>query len=303
MNPTTQAAFIPELWASLGLRKLGNYVTFTKLASRDWQNEFAQLGQTINIRKPRSYTVRKLGIATGGTVTQENPTASTVAVTLDQHAYVQVQPTDVVRALLSQEALASIVGEVMIDIASQIDADAVTECANFTGTDTGTQGTAITTIAPIVEARRSLVINKMPKNDVAALILGPVSESDVLKQSLFHQANTSGTEETLRNGRLGRAFGFDTYVDQNIDDTALVATAGEKNIYFHRSGLVVATRPIPLPESVPSAIVSNPEDDMGIRVTKQWVEASLGESVTFDTLYGWKVVEPTMGGYVLGETI
>jgi hypothetical protein len=290
---TNADAFIPEIWANAGLQALENNVIMASLANRFWDGQFKNDGDTINVPKPLSFTA---AVKSGNTaVTVSAPTASTVAVVLNKHVYVSIAPEDIVRALVSPERLKRITNDALAALAQKIDVDGVTEAANFTGTTKGTQGTA-STVAVILASRKVLLDAKMPVNEGANFVMGTQTDSDLQQISLFQQANTSGTTSVVEAAKMGRKFGFEFIVDQNIDRTAAVSTAGDKNLAFHRDALTLATAPLMLPGgNLGVQAVSVEKNGIGIRLTQAWDHSNLAVQATYDVLYGWKAVRPELG--------
>jgi len=72
----------------------------------------------------------------------------------------------------------------------------------------------------LLEARKVLNDNKAPVTG-RNLVLGSASETALLKNELFIAADQRGDGGTaLENARLGRILGFDTWMDQNVNDIA-----------------------------------------------------------------------------------
>jgi len=72
----------------------------------------------------------------------------------------------------------------------------------------------------LLEARKVLNDNKAPVT-ARNLVLGSASETALLKNELFIAADQRGDGGTaLENARLGRILGFDTWMDQNVNDIA-----------------------------------------------------------------------------------
>ena len=91
-----------------------------------------------------------------------------------------------------------------------------------------------TTIAEvdILEAKRLLSVSEVPEGD-RFLLIPPTQEKAMLQISNFIQADRYGSSEALRNGELGRVFGF----------TVLVSTVAESDnlcVAYHKDSVAWA---------------------------------------------------------------
>src|SRR5665647_89558 len=91
------AGFIPQIWAQRALDILRANITLTKLVARDTDFEAGWRGKTLNIPYPGTFTANKK-TADSPTTLQLPVGGATVAVTLDQHAYVDWLVEDIARA-------------------------------------------------------------------------------------------------------------------------------------------------------------------------------------------------------------
>lgn len=291
---TDAGAFIPEIWANAGLDALENNTIMASVANRYWDGEFKGDGDTINVPKPLAFTA---SVKSGNTaVTVSAPTAATVPVVLDKHVYVSIAPEDVVRAMINPARLERITNDALAAIADKIDDDGIAEAANFTGTAQGTQGTAVT-VSQIINTMMILRNAKMPLNSFPAFVMGTRTSADLEGLSLFQQASSAGSTSVVEAARVGRKFGFDFVIDQNIVKTG----GGDKNLAFHRDALTLATAPLMLPSGnlgVEATAVE--KNGIGIRLTQAWDHSNLAVQVTYDVLYGWKAVRPELGLYSYG---
>lgn len=294
-SKTDTSSFIPQYWATKAVLLLENYLALSKLASRDWQDEFKSPGDTINVRKRLAFSAVDKAAATD--LEYQNPTASTVAVVLNKYKVVPIAAEDVVLTETQPEVMTQVLEDMMIAIAGQIDADGVVEAANFTGAAVGTQGVAANS-ATLIAARKVLVDAKVPMGSQMYFVAGSQTESDFLGLSLFHQANTSGSASTLESAFLGKKFGFDLYTSQNISRSG----GGDKNLAFHPAALTLAMRPLMSPgaELGVQSATGVTSSGLGVRITKSWDAKAQAIAVVLSALYGWKAVQPTLGLYAYG---
>src|SRR5260370_1147528 len=79
------SAFIPAIWSQTGLAILEESMVMANLVHRDFENDIANFGDTVNTRRPGQFGIRRKTDAT--TLTQQDASATNVQVKLDQWFY------------------------------------------------------------------------------------------------------------------------------------------------------------------------------------------------------------------------
>ena len=102
-------------------------------------------------------------------------------------------------------------------------------------------------------------------------------------------ADKVGDEGTaLREASLGRKFGLDFYVDQNVDTD---------NLVFHKNAFALVTRPLELPMgSDKASIVSY--DGFGLRVVYGYDMDKKTDTVSIDMLCGVKTLDKDLAAVI-----
>ena len=75
--------FIPELWVYEGLRQLEENMVIANLVHRDFENQIAQYGDSVNTRRPGEFKIRRKNDATTS-LDKQDAKATNVAVKLNQ---------------------------------------------------------------------------------------------------------------------------------------------------------------------------------------------------------------------------
>ncbi len=97
-------------------------------------------------------------------------------------------------------------------------------------------GATVMSDADLREARRIILKRKfVDPSDGFAAVIDPDSEADLTGLDLFHQADQFGSRSTLLEGSIGRAFGFDFFLDNlgfdssaaDVGDAVVAAAASE----------------------------------------------------------------------------
>lgn len=134
--------------------------------------------------------------------------------------------------------------------------------------------------------------------------VGPISAGEWLKDPLFHQAQQRGDTEGLREASIGRKFGFDSYMTQNIEigaqTTGLSTT--EEGIAFHRTAFALAFRPLALPQGAQRASIQNYKG-FGLRVVIDYDMDKKQDVVSIDCLYGTKTLDPNRAVLIKGADV
>ena len=148
----------------------------------------------------------------------------------------------------------------------------------------------------IIEADRALNDTQCPRSP-RVMILGTQHNADVIGRPLFHQANTAGSTAALREANLGRAFGFETFMSQNVPTGNNTDNAGQNQSYaFHRNVLALVTRPLgQIPAGLGATSSVQTIDQIGVRVTNSYEHQAKGVVVSFDVLYGLQLLDQNLG--------
>lgn len=202
----------PSVVAREALMRLYANAVTANLVHRDFSTEFvAKVGDTVTVRKPATFTAQEFVTTT----TTQDATESSVAVKLDHHL-------DVTFAVTSKELSLE-----LVDFSNQLIAPAVEAIAQKIDQlllglyvdvpyESGTAGTTPSAVADITQARKILGDNFAPLTQRSAVI-GTAAEDKFLQLATFHQAEHVGDNGTaLREASIGRKFGLDFFVDQNL---------------------------------------------------------------------------------------
>lgn len=271
------AAFIPEIWAASALGALKSNTVMAQLVNRNYESEIAQRGDIVNVPVRGALTVNDKAEDTA--VTLQTPAASTVQVVLDKHKEVSFLVEDVAKAQANQDIIMGYIEDGIIAIAEEVDADLLALYTGFSATPIDATGGI--GAATVTEARRVLNAAKVPLGN-RHIVWHEDAEKELLGIEKFTSADY-GAGTAIANATIGRRYGFDHFMDQNVP----VATSEAKNIAFHRDAMTLAMRPMPaVPEGFGARSAVMNEDGFGIRIIYSYNPDHLGAQVTMDVLYG-----------------
>lgn len=214
-------AFVPEVWAEEGLLLLENNLVAAQLVHRDFEDEIASFGDTVNTRLPATFQAEFKD--DDDEVTIQDAVSPNVPVVLNRHVHTSFMIKDGEESkgfkLLRQTHLIP----AMLSVAESVDQIVLGQVYEFLENAVGQLGVAPTK-ETVLAVREQMNKNKVPFSG-RHLILTPESESDLLAIDLFVAANTVGDDGTaLEMGALGRKFGMNNWMAQQTPSVGTGST-------------------------------------------------------------------------------
>lgn len=284
----------PTVIARRALATLYNSTVFLPLVWRDYDPEFqgAKIGDTLTIRKPAVFTAQEFS----SSITVQNATESSDTVVLNKYPDVSFEVTSKEQTLNVDDFSTRLIAPAAEALSQTVDetiAEALIDAAEGVGgggTSTWTSTTPSTVFTGQLGARAKLGRAKLPTTDRAA-VFSPEGAGECLKEALFVQANTSGSTDALREGSIGRVFGFDSYESQQLGDSGSDDSSQADGVAFHRQAVAVVTRALEAPRGASSSAVESYKG-LTIRVVQDYNITSKKDVVSLDFLYGVKALRP-----------
>jgi hypothetical protein len=197
------------------LAVLQNMLTFTAGVNRQYDdaygNKGAQIGTTLNVRKPPRYIGR-----TGAAISIEDATETSVPVVLNTQRGVDISFTSQDLALSIDDFSERFIRPAIANIANKIDIDGLTMATQATYNAVGTPGTTPTALLTYLTAASVLDNNATPRDGNRNLVMNPIANAtiiDALKGIFNPSAEVS---KQNRQGYMGNGYGMDWAIDQNI---------------------------------------------------------------------------------------
>jgi hypothetical protein len=218
--------FIPTIWSARILSALEKSHVFgqTNVVNREYEGEIRERGDSVKINSVGDITIKDHERNTDIEGAEELNDGSQMLV-IDQGKYFNFGIDDVDKA----QTNANVMGEAMKragyglrDKSDQFVASShvLVPASNLIGTDAAP-------IVPTKETAYEYLVDLNTKLDEANVpteerfcVVPPWFEGLLLKDGRFVAAGTSKTDETLRNGMIGRAAGFDILKSNNTPNTA-----------------------------------------------------------------------------------
>lgn len=226
--------FLPEIWSSGLLATLERSLVFgsSMVVNRDYEGEITGQGDTVRIT-----TVGDPTIATytkgSTTINPEQLTTAQQSLLIDQSKYFAFEVDDVDKAqaanaggLMDQATQRAGFG--LRNTADLLIAGFYTQVATANQIGTVAVTTAALAYTQIRKLKVALDEADVPDDGTRWCVVPPWYHGLLLEDDRFVKVGDSGTSEGLRNGRVGRALGFNILMSNNVvnttgDDWAVMA--------------------------------------------------------------------------------
>lgn len=201
----------PSVIAREALLNLYAQTVMLPLVHRDFSDEFAKVGDTVTIRKPAVFAAQEFS----STISVQDATESSVAVVMNKHFDVSFAVTSKELSLTVSDFSTQLLAPAMEAIAQKVDQTLLGLYVDTYKT-VGTAGTTPSGVADITGVGREFDLAKVPLGD-RNLVVDAYAKDKFLQIPAFFEADKVGDDgSALRNASLGRKFGTDTVLGQNI---------------------------------------------------------------------------------------
>lgn len=203
----------PGVIAREALMQLRNNTVMANLVHRDYSDEFVSgVGDTITIRRPATFEAKEFDRESG--INIQSVSEDSVDVKMDKHLDVSFEVTDKELTMDIQDFSEQLLQPAMQSFSQKIDTYLTSLYSNIPY-HAGAAGNTPDAISDITGARKVLNNNKVPLQN-RRFVVNTNAEDKLLQLSAFHEADKLGDTAGLREASLGRKFGFDMFMDQNI---------------------------------------------------------------------------------------
>lgn len=206
--------------ARQALPRLEENLVMPALCWRDFNNDFSDLGDTIQVKKPVELEAQDFTI--GSTVVDQDIKEKSVDVTLDKIATVDISINALEAAVnWSEEKFTrEFIEPAVAAIAAKINKNGVEQYVNIPNL-IGTAGTTPSAMTDFSAARKFLNKAKAPMTDRYA-VWDVEADAKFTELSNLFKVNEAGWNETLRQGQIGNVYGLENFMTQSIAPHTLV---------------------------------------------------------------------------------
>lgn len=212
--------FIPEIWSAQLLSSLKKSLIFAGpgVVNRNYEGEIANAGDTVRIT---SISRPSIGTYTkdSTTITPETLTDAARTLLINQSKYFAFEVDDIdLRQAANGGALmdeaATEAAYALADTADQYVASLYSDVDSSNAITTTSITSAALAVTGLINLKVKLDNANVPQQG-RYVIIPPWYHGLLLGSDLFVRVDASGTDTALRNGIVGRAFGFDVLVSNN----------------------------------------------------------------------------------------
>ena len=270
----------PDIIAREALMVLRNNAVMARLVHRDYSADFnGAVGDTITIRKPATFVANEYN----GSIDVQDANETSVSVVMDKLLDVSFAVTSKQMSMDIADFSAQLLVPAMQAFNDKIDKMLIALEAEATSRHPHASG--VIAPADLIAARKFLTEKAAPMAD-RRFVIGADAEADLLSNELFVSAEKVGDTAALKEASLGRKFGMDIYVDQNVAKNGNYTPS----IAFHKNAMALVTRTLPLPQGAAKAAIVN-YDGFTLRVVYDYDMDKKTDTISIDMLCGVKLLD------------
>lgn len=270
------------------LPRLIENLVVPNLVHKDYSEDFAFRGDTIQVRKPVQLSASEFDQASG--TTAQDVKEESVPVTLNHLATVDIEFTAIQRATSVDDLNRLFLEPAAVALAEKINQDGLGLYLDVPYY-AGTAGTTPHELADFSNARKVLNSNKVPLTQRRAIWDVNADAAFTQIGNLVKTSENGGTAAALREAEIGRVFGMDNYMSQAVKDHQGGAAAGTLKV----DGAVVAGATVIHIDGATDATATVKKGDLLTVAGKQYV---CTEDVTFATNEGDVKVYPAVSAAI-----
>ena len=270
--------FIPELWNARLLNALDKAHVFAGLVNRDYEGEIKKQGDTVHINTIGEVTIGTYTKDTDFTSGPQALTATDSTLVINQAKYFNFAVDDIDTAQAAGDIMDKAMQRAAYGLADAADKYIADQLAaaitTANGNQVGTTAVALTkenVYENIVKMKTILDKANVPTTG-RWLVVPPEMVALILQDDRFVKTGGTKAEDTLANGWVARAVGFDIYESNNCNST----TASSTTTYTITAG-----------DEGACTYAEQISDTEAYRPEKRFADAVKGLH-----LYGAKVVDP-----------
>lgn len=212
--------------ARQALPRLIDNLAFPNLIYRDFSEDFHDVGDTVQVRKPAIFKAEEFDAEAG--VNWQDMNEEAVDVVLDHIATVDARASAIESAACIDDLNRIFIEPAAAALAEKINRDGLKLYADIPYA-VGTAGSTPSQLSDLSDARRMLNLNRAPMSGRVA-VWDTEADAKLTQLPAIVNAEKSGSVEALREGSLGRVYGMENFMSQGVCKHAcgLTAASGVK---------------------------------------------------------------------------
>lgn len=207
--------------ARQALPRLIDNLVFPNLIYRDFSEDYHDVGDTVQVRRPAMFTAEEFNEESG--VNYQDMNENAVDVVLDHIATVDARASAIESAACIDDLNRAFIEPAAAALAEKINRDGLKLYADIPYV-TGQAGVTPSQLSDLSDVRRRLNLNRAPMYGRVA-VWDAEADAKLTQLPAIVNAEKSGSTEALREGSLGRVYGIDHYMSQGVCHHACGLTA------------------------------------------------------------------------------
>jgi len=266
--------FVPTIWSAKVFQELDKAHILVPLCNRDYEGEIRSFGDTVKINAVGDVTIQNYAPNVTSITPQQLSAAQTI-LQIDQAKYFAFYIDDVDNAQTNPKLMGEAMRKsayALADVTDKFIAGFYSQ-AGITVAATSVSSTDTSHLRMLSQTAKALDENNVPSQG-RWMVIPPWFHQQLILGKILETEGSVSADDAYTNGYIGRAFGFDFYLSNNLTTGISGTTGGES----HRA-LAGTSRAMSFAEQVVKVEAYRPEN-------------SFADAVKGLHVYGGKVIDP-----------
>ena len=219
--------FIPTIWSTKILQHMRDNLVYAGLVNRDYEGEITRRGSSVEVSMPGEVTIKDMPSRTdGGTKAireidaPEGMEVQKVTLLIDQEKYFNFGVDDVDKVQMNLDLMNSYTESASYGFQSTIEKHVAEIMAKEAKLVLGSDEHPVALTSENIYKQLIKMKVGLDKANVPPVgrfvVLPPEAEGLLLEDNKFVYVGTSSSEDSLKNGKVFRACGFDIAISNNV---------------------------------------------------------------------------------------
>lgn len=219
--------FIPTIWSTKILQHMRDNLVYAGLVNRDYEGEITRRGSSVEVSMPGEVTIKDMPSRTYGDTkaireidAPEGMEVQKVTLLIDQEKYFNFGVDDVDKVQMNLDLMNSYTESASYGFQSTIEKHVAEIMAKEAKLVLGSDEHPVALTSENIYKQLIKMKVGLDKANVPPVgrfvVLPPEAEGLLLEDNKFVYVGTSSSEDSLKNGKVFRACGFDIAISNNV---------------------------------------------------------------------------------------
>ena len=219
--------FIPTIWSTKILQHMRDNLVYAGLVNRDYEGEITRRGSSVEVSMPGEVTIKDMPTRTYGDTkaireidAPEGMEVQKVTLLIDQEKYFNFGVDDVDKVQMNLDLMNSYTESASYGFQSTIEKHVAKKMAEEAKLVLGSDSDPVALTSENIYKQLIKMKVGLDKANVPPVgrfvVLPPEAEGLLLEDNKFVYVGTSSSEDSLKNGKVFRACGFDIAISNNV---------------------------------------------------------------------------------------